>query len=112
MDGNGEDKRGGHDDDTRARHLAADQGWGKEEKLVKGWPSERVVYRLKTLDRLLRDWPEGMSEEMKTVVEWLYLWARDMHVWSCRVRDDILTLERFVGIAEGNPGDPPMPPPK
>ena len=37
-------------------------------------------------------------------------WMRDMKLWGQEVRDDIIRLEAAVGVATGDPGDPPPAP--
>jgi hypothetical protein len=43
--------------------------------------------------------------------EALRAWAKEMVEWGKRVRNDILRLENVTGLTEGDPGEPPGPPP-
>ncbi len=46
------------------------------------------------------------------LVTYLGEWMRDMKAWGEDVRDDIIRLESAVGVAPGEPGDPPPAPRK
>ena len=41
------------------------------------------------------------------LVEVLNRWAQDMTAWAKAVREDIKAIEDHVGMAHGDPGDPP-----
>lgn len=53
----------------------------------------------------------GASDDLKAIVKWLYMHARDHNKWGKRVRGDIIRLEEAAGISQGDPGDPPGGPP-
>ena len=42
--------------------------------------------------------------------DFLAAWMRDLKTWGQDVRDDIIRLETAVGVASGDPGDPPPAP--
>lgn len=48
--------------------------------------------------------------ERKPDFELLKAWMRDMKAWGEEVRDDIIRLEAALGVATGDPGDPPPAP--
>lgn len=52
------------------------------------------------------NWFAGQPELLKAV-EVFNRWAQDMTAWAKAVREDILRIEGHVGLAQGDPGDPP-----
>ena len=59
---------------------------------------------------LVDGWKKGISHE--NLATCLAAWMRDMKTWGQDVRDDIIRLEAAVGVARGDPGDPPPAPRK
>ncbi len=61
-------------------------------------------------------WPEGWTPYVlpatlkKRDLESLVDWMTAMCDWGQRLRDDLIRLEGGLGIATGDPGDPPPPP--
>ena len=53
------------------------------------------------------NYDQQISKEM---IEAIVNWGRDMDRWGQTVRDDIVRLEAALGLAPGDPGDPPPPP--
>ena len=48
--------------------------------------------------------------DVKQLVKQLAAWMRDMRAWGELVRDDIIRMESALGLAPGDPGDPPPAP--
>lgn len=59
--------------------------------------------------RILYDFEVRKFEENPSF-ELLKAWMRDMKAWGEEVRDDIIRLEAALGVATGDPGDPPPAP--
>lgn len=53
-----------------------------------------------------RDTPRTLEEAVTRLGDWTY----EMWRWGRRVREDILAVERKLGMPKGDPGDPPEPP--
>ncbi len=61
-------------------------------------------------------WPEDWKQYKvpatlkREDVQHLLAWMKSMCEWGEHVRDDLIRLEGSLGIAAGDPGDPPVPP--
>ncbi len=60
------------------------------------------------IEKLLRDKAYKDDELFPFIAAWM----RDLRAWGQDVRDDIIRLESAVGVAPGEPGDPPPAPRK
>ena len=65
----------------------------------KHWPEDWVPPKKKLPDKIEKD-----------EVEHLLHWMNSMVEWGKNVRDDIIRLESSLGVAAGDPGDPPPTP--
>ena len=63
-----------------------------------------------------KHWPdawetEGIPDKLtKAELKRLAKWMRAMVEWGENLRDDLIRVEGGLGIASGDPGDPPPPP--
>lgn len=75
------------------------------------WKANDRLGKLPKARKIANDRGEVRRDEFENMTTWHYQWARDMHTWGQRVREDIRRIENHLRLAAGDPGDPPNGPP-